>query len=379
MIERYNNADIAGIWSTTSQYQRWLDIERTWIRCLLDIDPPMVPGEVVIHDIRVNTYEIEHFETVTHHDVRAFLMWLERELPSPLRRYLHLGLTSSDVVDTGTALAVRGSVRVLDDIYSRLIHYLYKSAASAPPLLPSYSHGQPARSISSAHFYRRLEIPIGRAFSEVSVSQLPIAIGGPTGEWSSLPPGATSTLLQARSSFNVIMSTRYGVKNVAPRSQALDRSYYTKLAQALSRMSNALSQAALHLRFYHLRGMLRIGGTASSSAMPNKSNPVRLEKVCGMARVARGYALMAGCNQDTWELRDISNSSVERVWMPDLFHTVAHQVSTLCNVIAKMQWVEPAIDAELAAFPNDPFGKMVALQATGMHYNKAWRTAKEDT
>jgi adenylosuccinate lyase len=315
MIARYSRPEMAGIWTEQAKLQRWLDVEiavcRAWAR------RGVVPPEDLAAIEANAAFSVERtleIEKTTNHDVVAFLTNVAEHV-GPASRWVHYGMTSSDVLDTGLALAVKQAGAILLREQAALTQTLMTRALEhADTLCVGRTHGIHAEpttfGLKLAGFAfesRRNEERIARAFEGASVGKL----SGAVGTYAMLAPDLEAEVMK-----------ELGIEAEPSATQVVARDRHAELVAALAVAASSLDRLATELR--HLqRTELREAeeaftkGQKGSSAMPHKRNPITAERISGLARVIRGHAVAALEDVALWHERDISHSSVERVILPD--------------------------------------------------------------
>lgn len=303
------------IWTDENRYGAWLAVELAvcgaWAR-LGRIPPDAVRR--LRENARIDVARIEKIEKTTQHDVIAFLTSLE-EIAGDDARHVHLGCTSSDIVDTATALLVReAGLLILDDL-DALLNTLAEMAKSHRGVLcMGRTHGIHAEPISFglkiAGFYaefKRHRARISDALENMRVGK----ISGAVGTYAMLVPEVERLAL-----------AELGLKPDPHSTQIVQRDRLAQFVTALAIMGGGIERICLELR--HMQrtevGEVEEGfgkGQKGSSAMPHKKNPISAENLCGLSRILRGDALASLENQALWHERDISHSSVERIILPD--------------------------------------------------------------
>ncbi len=264
-------------------------------------------------------------EHETGHDVVAFLQLVEEALPPEARPYLHLGLTSSDLVENGHFLALQAHASYMHAAITGLTKALSRIGMS-PTLRAGRTHGQIAAHTSIAHQWQVREVSLRRiqaGFNEYA-SKTYIKSPGPTGK---SPHLGTRGLDLARG---------FNGYRLLPSTQVIHRDLQLEWASLYLRLACTLDDLALQIRLgaraevgEFREGAERVG----SSAMPAKHNPIDSEKVCGLARVARGLFSSIAEGVALWEDRDLTNSSMERIAVPDLASLVEYMLGTMIKVI----------------------------------------------
>ncbi len=317
MIDRYSRPELAALWSDDSRFALWLDIELA--ACAAMEARGTVPaGTAATIRARaagkLDAARILTIEATTRHDVIAFLTHVE-ELAGEPARWLHLGMTSSDVLDTALALQ---TCRALDAILAGVDGLRAALAARAreharTPMI-GRSHGIHAEPVTAGLTFARWHAEVGRARDRLVRAREAIAVGkiaGAVGVYGNLEPGIEAEALGA-----------LGLVGETVATQIVARDRHAEVLCALALLGTAIEQIALGVRHWQRTevGEAEEGfsaGQKGSSAMPHKKNPILSENLCGLARLLRAHAGAGLEDVALWHERDISHSSVERVVMPD--------------------------------------------------------------
>ncbi len=342
MIERYSRPSMRAIWSDEGRFQRWLDVELAV--CDVLAERGLVPAEAV-RTIReragFDVARIAEIEAEVRHDVIAFLTCVAERV-GPESRFVHYGMTSSDVIDTATALQIRDAGRILLEGVDRVAEVLLRKAEQyrhTPMVGRTHGvHAEPTTfGLKLLVFHaemRRNRIRLVRALREASVGK----ISGAVGTFAHLEPTVEEEACR-----------RLGIGFEPASTQVVQRDRHAALVSTLALVAASLDKFAVELRHLARTEVREVEeefgrGQKGSSAMPHKRNPWRLENVSGLARVLRGYAGAALENLALWHERDISNSSVERVVLPDatqvldfMLHRFAGLVETLVVLPERMR------------------------------------------
>ncbi len=317
MISRYSRAELAGLWDDKYRFELWLEIELAVCRAMevQRIVPPGTAAKVAnAAQGKLDPTRILAIEATTRHDVIAFLTHVE-EIAGEPARWLHLGMTSSDVLDT--CLAIQTS-RALDQILARVDELLTALATrtrehAKTPMI-GRSHGIHAEPVTAGLTFARWHAEVARAKERIVRARDAIRVGkiaGAVGVYGNLDPRIEEEALR---SFGLVPET------VA--TQIVQRDRHAEVFCALALLGTAIEQVALGVRHWQRTevGEAEEGfgkGQKGSSAMPHKKNPILSENLTGLARLLRSYAQAGLEDVALWHERDISHSSVERVAMPD--------------------------------------------------------------
>jgi adenylosuccinate lyase len=315
MIERYTRPEMSAVWSDEARYQRWLDVELAV--CDVLAERGVIPAEAVRTiraKARFDVPRIEAIEREVRHDVIAFLTCVA-EFVGPESRWIHFGMTSSDVLDTALALQIRDAGRLLLAGVDRCTLALRARALEhrdTPMVGRTHGiHAEPTTfGLKLLVFYeemRRNRVRLVAALDEAAVGK----ISGAVGTFAHLEPAIEEEACR-----------RLGIGFEPAATQVVQRDRHAALLSALALIASSLDQFAVEFRHLARTEVREVeeefgAGQKGSSAMPHKRNPWRLENVSGLARLVRGYAGVALENLALWHERDISNSSVERVILPD--------------------------------------------------------------
>ena len=317
MIGRYARPDFAALWSDARRYQTWLDVELAACEAMeAEGTVPTGTAAAVREKAsgKLDAARIDEIEKTTRHDVIAFLTHVE-ELAGPPARFLHLGMTSSDVLDSSLAILCRDALARLDAGADGLLAALRRRAEEhrATPMI-GRSHGIHAEPTTAGLTFARWHAEVSRARARLARAREAISVGkiaGAVGAYGNVTP-----TVEARA----LASLELAPETVA--TQIVGRDRHAELLSALALLGTAIEQIALGIRHWQ---RTEVGeaeeafgkGQKGSSAMPHKKNPILSENLTGLARLLRGYAGAGLEDVALWHERDISHSSVERVALPD--------------------------------------------------------------
>jgi adenylosuccinate lyase len=315
MIDRYTLPEMGAIWTDQNRFQKWLDVEIA--ACEVHAEMGMIPAEaveVIKQRARFDVARINEIERTTRHDVIAFTTALAENI-GPESRFVHFGLTSSDVVDTANALLMREAADLLLKDLDRLSEALRRRAFEhKETVMMGRTHGVHAEvttfGLVLALYYadnERNKERLRRARETVSVGK----ISGAVGTFAHLDPEVEERVCR-----------KLNLKPAPISTQVIQRDRHAEFLSTLAIITASLEKIALEVRHLQRTEVREAqepfsAGQKGSSAMPHKRNPVTSEQICGLARVVRGNAQAAFENIALWHERDISHSSVERVILPD--------------------------------------------------------------
>lgn len=315
MIERYTLPEMGALWTEQSKFQKWLEVEIAV--CEVHAEMGTIPRdalEQIKARAKFSVERINEIEKTTNHDVIAFTTNLAENI-GEAARFVHYGLTSSDVVDTANALLLRSACDLLLEKIQALLEVLKGRALEfkhTPQIGRTHGiHAEPTSfGLTFALWYdemRRNRDRLKRARETVAVGK----ISGAVGTFALLDPEVEEKVC-----------ARLGLKPAPVSTQIIQRDCYAEYLCTLAIIASSLDKFALNIRHWQ---RTEVGeaqerftvGQKGSSAMPHKRNPIISERICGIARVIRGHSLVGLENVALWHERDISHSSAERVVLPD--------------------------------------------------------------
>jgi len=334
MIGRYTSPEMGRIWSDQRKYETWLQVETAAADAMAraGIVPPEAARDIRERG-RFDVARIEEIEEVTQHDVIAFTTAVAEHV-GPSARWLHFGLTSSDVIDTAQALQMRDACGLILNGLGGLMQAVRTRAEEyRHTAMIGRTHGVHAEpmtfGLKLALWYAELArdvTRVRRARDTVSVGKL----SGAVGTFAHLPPSVEADVCRS-----------LGLEPAAVASQVIQRDRHAELLAALAITASSLEKFALEVRGLQKTEIGEVEepfakGQKGSSAMPHKRNPIGCEQIVGLARLVRANAGAALENNALWHERDISHSSVERVILPDSFIALDHMLRRLTRIVTGM-------------------------------------------
>jgi len=378
MIERYALPEMTTLWSQEAKYQTWLDVELA----VLDVQEQLgaVPKGVTA-DVRKKAAfdpdRIAEIELEVKHDVIAFLTSVAESVGDN-SRYVHLGMTSSDLVDTALAVQIKQAGELLQPKLSALIETIQKRAEEHKnTVMVGRSHGIHGEPITFGikllnwvDDLERQQDRLTQALAENAVGQ----VSGAMGTYSNIDPEVeikTCELL--------------GLKPARISTQVISRDIHAQLFCAFAQLASSLEKFATEIRGLQKTDILEVEegfskGQKGSSAMPHKRNPVSSENITGLARLVRSYAIPALENIALWHERDISHSSVERVIFPDAFILLDYMLNRFNNVMRDLIVHDQNMKRNLYKYGGVIFSQRVLLTFIdkGMSREDAYRIVQRN-
>lgn len=338
MIERYSRPEMTHLWSEETQYRTWLDIE------VLACEGWAQLGKIPPADLKnireragFDLARVKQTEQITKHDVAAFVSDMQTTIGES-GRFVHLGLTSSDIVDTGFAYRITRSADLILKGLKEVLETTKKRAlADKQVLMMGRTHGIHAEPMTLGMKWLLWHDSLKRAYARIEAARKEVAVGklsGAVGNYAHVPPEVEQFVCQ-----------RLGLAPDSLSTQVISRDRFASYFSALGLLASSVEAIAVELR--HLQrtevGEVREGfskGQKGSSAMPHKRNPISAENLTGLSRLLRSMVIPAMENVALWHERDISHSSVERVLGPD------------ANILADyLLWRLNALLTDLEVFP----------------------------
>ena len=334
MIARYTRPAMGKIWEDENKFAIWLEIEL--LACEAQAGLGVIPAEavrVMREKASFNIQRIEEIEREVKHDVIAFLTNVGESI-GPEARFMHLGMTSSDVLDTCLALQMKQSGELLLDDLRKLQDVLARRAKEFKyTVMVGRTHGIHAEpttfGLKLALWYdetRRNSARLSSALERISVGQ----ISGAVGTFEHLSPKVEEYVCR-----------KLGLKPAPVSTQILQRDRHAEFMSVLALIGSSLEKFATEIRHLQKTEVLEVEeffsqGQKGSSAMPHKRNPITCERIAGLSRVLRGNALAAMENVALWHERDITHSSVERVVVPDSCILLDYMLGLMTDVLDKL-------------------------------------------
>ena len=330
MIERYSSEEMSSIWSDDNKIAKWLEVERSVIEVLENerITPKGLSKQ--LEEVSISHSEVLEREAVTNHDLAAFVDILQSKIKKD-SNWIHYGLTSSDVVDTSNALLINESINVISEKINELIGVLKKRAVDeSETLIIGRTHGVFAEPTTLGNIFGNWCLEVSRGLNRLNSSAENIKVGkisGAVGNHSLISEELENKILENLS-----------LKPEPLATQVVSRDRYAELFSSFAIIAGTFERIATNIRNYQRSEVSEMfeafaEGQKGSSAMPHKKNPIGSERICGLARIVRGNAQASFETMALWHERDISNSSVERIILPDTFKLIDFMTKDLTKII----------------------------------------------
>jgi adenylosuccinate lyase len=382
LIDRYSIPEMTEVWSDTSRFARWLEVELLATEAHADLG--VVPADAAARCRKLAptvdaafVAAVSEREAVTNHDVAAFVDVVQAAIGAPDGAWIHYGLTSSDVVDTSLCWAMRDALLLLGDALDALIDALISLArAHRDTVMVGRTHGVHAEPTTFGAKVALWALQAGRdrhrvqaALATVSVCKL----SGAVGTYSNIDPRVERRVGEA-----------LGLTPV-PATQVISRDRHAEFLWALASVGATCELVAVELR--HLQrtevGEVLEGfspGQKGSSAMPHKRNPISSETISGLARVLRANLLAGLQDVALWHERDISHSSVERIVLPDSSQLAHYVVRRLTGVLGRLEVSADRMRANFDSSHGLVFSQpvLLALVAAGLGRDDAYRIVQRN-
>ncbi len=334
MIKRYTRPEMGSIWSEEGKYRRWLDVELAV--CHILNKEGWIPNKDFKNIERKASFDvkkIEEIEKKVKHDVIAFLTNLS-EYVGKSARFIHIGLTSSDVVDTGNALRIRDACDIIITRIKNLLKVLkQRSEEHKRTVMVGRTHGVHAEPVTLGLKFALWYEEMNRNLERMERAKDELTVGkfsGSVGTFAYLPPNIEKKVCK-----------KLGLKVDPISNQVIQRDRYAFLLAVLAIIASSLDKFATEIRNLQRTEIREVEeyfskGQKGSSSMPHKRNPVSCEQISGLARVVRANCMAAFENIPLWHERDISHSSVERIILPDSTILIDYMLFLFKGIVEKL-------------------------------------------
>ncbi|PWL77853.1 adenylosuccinate lyase [Candidatus Gastranaerophilales bacterium] len=379
MIDRYSREEMKKIWDLNSKFDYYLKVEIAVCEAYSKLGKiPKKDVEEIKKRAKFSIERIDEIEREVRHDVIAFLTCVNESLGEDLARHMHIGMTSSDVIDTAFALQIQDSGKIIKTDLEETIKSLKDLAKKhKKTICIGRSHGIHAEVMtfgvklcSWIDILERQRDNFEHALEEIRVGQ----ISGPVGTYSNISPEVEK-----------ITCKNLGLKPARISTQVIARDYHAYFMQSLALIASVLEQFATEIRHLQRTEVLEVEegfakGQKGSSAMPHKKNPVLSENLCGLARVVRCNSIAAMENIPLWHERDISHSSAERIIFPDSLTLVDFMLARFNGVVQNLVVHEKNMLKNTDKFGGIVFSQKVLLELVekGLTREEAYRIVQRN-
>jgi adenylosuccinate lyase len=377
MIERYSRPQMKKVWSEENKFDKWLQVEIAVCEAWTELG--VIPKEAIpkINMANYNLERIAEILKVTHHDMTAFLQAVSESLGEE-SRFIHLGLTSSDVMDTALSLQLKDASKLLAQDVTELTTVLKdKAIEHKHTIMIGRTHGVHAEPITFglklaiwAQEMKRNAARLAEAEKAISVGK----ISGAVGTYATVPPEVEEKAC-----------AKVGLAPAPISSQIIQRDRHAQFVTTLAIIASSLEKFATEIRSLQRTEVLEAeepfaAGQTGSSAMPHKRNPELCERVCGLARLVRGHALTSMENIALWHERDISHSSNERIILPDSCLVLDYILNIFTSVIKGLQVYPENMRRNLELTQGLVFSQrvLIALIDKGLSRQKAYELVQHN-
>jgi adenylosuccinate lyase len=376
MIPRYTLPEMGAVWSDQARFRHWLEIE------VLAVEAWARLGRVPEEDARAvrerasfTVERVRELEEVTRHDVAAFVQCVAESV-GPAGRWVHFGLTSSDVLDTGFALQLREAADLLLARTERLLGAVKRMALEhRDTVMAGRTHGVLAEPTSFGHKLALWAFELDRDRERLRRAREAVSVGKVS--------GAVGTYAQLDPRVEEHVCGELGLRPAEASSQIVSRDRHAEYMAALAILASSLDAFATEIRHLARTEVREVQepfaeGQKGSSAMPHKRNPVRCERITGLARVVRANVQAALENMVLWHERDISHSSAERVVFPDSTTALDFMLAELTEVLEGLEVFPERMRENLNAGGGLAYsqGVLLALVERGMPRDEAYRVVQ---
>ena len=378
MIERYSREEMKNIWELDSKFKYYLDVELAV--CKAYNKTGKIPDSVLENIIKKADFSVDRIDEIekeVHHDVIAFLTNVNENVGEN-SRYIHMGMTSSDVIDTALAMQMRDAGKIiLKDLDSLLETIKIKAKEHKNTICIGRSHGIHAEPMTFGvklcgwiDLFERNKRNFEKALEEARVGQ----VSGPVGTYSNISPEIEKLTCEF-----------LGLKPAKFSTQVIARDIHAQYLQALALIASVIEQVAVELRHLQRTEVLEVEegfaeGQKGSSAMPHKKNPISAENLTGLAKVVRSNSIAAMEDIALWHERDISHSSVERIIFPDSTVLVDYMLARLEKTIKNLVIHKENMLKNTNLFGGIVFSQKVLLKlcAKGLSREEAYKLVQKN-
>ena len=378
MIERYINNRVNAIWNDQNRFDTWKLIQEKYVETLEELKIAEAGIAKKIRKAEISKEEVYKQEKVTNHDLASFVDILQKKVGEG-SNWVHYGLTSSDIVDSANSLLILQSIEIAQELILDLLKELkLKAIKNKDTKIIGRTHGVYAEETFLGNIFGNWYLEIKRSLDRLERAKVSIAYGKLSG-----PVGNHTVVTEE---MEKITLEKLGLKPEIFASQIVSRDRYAEVFTSLSILASTYERISTNLRSYQRSEISEMyepfkDGQKGSSAMPHKKNPIGSERITGLARIVRGYTLSGLENMVLWNERDISNSSVERIALPDCFNLICFMTSELTSIISDLVINYEQIKINLNNAKSKTMSQQILshLVNAGVNTEEAYRVVQEES
>ena len=378
MIDRYINNKINAIWNDQNRFDTWKLIQEKYVETLEELKIAESGIAKKIRKAEISKEEVYKQEKVTNHDLASFVDILQKKVGEG-SNWVHYGLTSSDIVDSANSLLIIQSIEIAQELILDLLKELkLKAIKNKDTKIIGRTHGVYAEETFLGNIFGNWYLEIKRSLDRVKRAKVSIAYGKLSG-----PVGNHTVVTEE---MEEITLEKLGLKPEIFASQIVSRDRYAEVFTSLSILASTYERISTNLRSYQRSEISEMyepfkDGQKGSSAMPHKKNPIGSERITGLARIVRGYTLSGLENMVLWNERDISNSSVERIALPDCFNLICFMTSELTSIISDLVINYEQIEINLNNAKSKTMSQQILshLVNVGIDRGEAYKVIQEES
>ena len=377
MIDRYINNEISSIWNDQNRFNTWKLVQEKFVETLEHLNIAEKGISKKIKNTEILKEEVYKQEEITNHDLASFVDILQKKVGDG-SNWIHYGLTSSDVVDTSNSVLIMESIDTVTKLINNLLTTLQdKAIQEKDTLIIGRTHGVYAEETFLGNIFGNWHLEIQRSLKRIENSKNNIAIGKLSG-----PVGNHSVVTEQMEKLTL---EKLDLEPETFANQIVSRDRYAEVVSSLGILASTYERIATNIRSYQRSEISEMfeafkDGQKGSSAMPHKKNPIGSERISGLARIVRSYVNTSLENMVLWNERDISNSSVERIILPDAFHLISFMTSELNSILSNLVLNYEQINKNLIDAKNKSISQKLLshLVAQGVDRDKAYKKLQEE-
>jgi len=377
MIERYLNPEINSIWDDQNKFDTWKLVQEKYVETLEELGVAENGIAKKINQSVVQKDEVYKQEEITNHDLASFVDILQKKVGEG-SNWIHYGLTSSDIVDTANSVLIMQSLDYVMDLVNDFLSTLQEKAVQEKDtLIIGRTHGVYAEETFLGNIFGNWHLEVARGLNRLENSKNNISFGKLSG-----PVGNHSVVT---SEMEKLTLDKLNLKPEQFANQIVSRDRYAEVVSSLGILASTYERIATNIRSYQRSEISEMyesfkDGQKGSSAMPHKKNPIGSERITGLARIMRSYVSTSLENMVLWNERDISNSSVERIMLPDSLHLISFMSIELNSILKNLVINYEQININLEDAKNKSVSQkyLSYLVNNGVDRDTAYRKIQEE-